>query len=63
MYEKEHYIQGEYWGGFTRHNTLYRRTFDLEGTLLGDDFLIENHAIMMYDPMLPGNSPESLPAS
>lgn len=63
VYEKEHYIQGEYWGGFTRHNTLYRRTFDLEGTLLGDDFLIENHAIMMYDPMLPGNSPESLPAS
>lgn len=63
VYEKEHHIQGEYWGGFTRHNTLYRRTFDLEGTLLGDDFLIENHAIMMYDPMLPGNGPESLPAS
>ena len=23
VYEKEHEIRGEYWGGFTRHNTLF----------------------------------------
>ena len=53
VYEKEHHFQGEYWGGYTRHNALYRRVFDLEGTQVGDEFLCENHAVMMYSPMLP----------
>ena len=53
VYEKEHYFQWEYWGGYTRHNALYRRVFDLKGVLLGDEFVCENHALMMYSPMLP----------
>ena len=53
VYEKEHYFQGEYWGGYTRHNALYRRVLDLKGVLLGDEFVCENHALMMYSPMLP----------
>jgi len=59
VYEKEHYIQGEYWGGFTRHNTLYRRCYTRTGELLADEYVVENHAMMMYDPMLPGNTPET----
>ncbi|MCI6255405.1 MAG: VanW family protein [Clostridiales bacterium] len=53
VYEKEHAIQGEYWGGYTRHNSPFRRVFDQAGNQVGDEFITENHAIMMYDPMLP----------
>ena len=52
VYEKEHFIQSEYWGGHTRHNLLYRRKIDLDGSVVDDEFVIENHAIMMYSPLL-----------
>ena len=57
VYEKEHEIRGEYWGGFTRHNTIFRRVFDLGGTELADEFITENHAVMMYNPMLEETAP------
>ena len=53
VYEKEHIMQPEYWGGYTRHNLLYRRKYDLNGAIVDDEFVIENHAIMMYEPFLP----------
>ena len=52
VYEKEHRFQGEYWGGYTRHNVLFRRVFDMEGVPVGEELVCENHAIMMYSPML-----------
>jgi len=52
VYEKEHLIQSEYWGGYTRHNVIYRKIYDLEGTILEDKFVAENHAIMMYAPLI-----------
>jgi len=54
VYEKAHLIQSEYWGGYTRHNLIYRRVYDLDGAIVGDEFVAENHAIMMYAPLLPG---------
>lgn len=60
VYEKEHYMQGEYWGGYTRHNKIHRRVYSLAGELVGDEFITENHAIMMYNPMLPENTPQSV---
>lgn len=53
VYEKEHYITHEWWGGYIRHNTIYRKVSSLDGQVLGDVLVSENHAIMMYDPMLP----------
>lgn len=50
IYEKAHLIQPESWGGYTRHNHLHRRIYDMDGLLIGDEFLAENHAIMMYPP-------------
>lgn len=50
--EKDHVMKSEWWGGFSRHNALYRRSFDLNGTFLGEEFLVENHAMMMYEPFL-----------
>ena len=55
VYEKEHFIRQEYWGGYTRHNTLYRTCLSLDGTLLHEEYLTENHAIMMYAPLLPAH--------
>lgn len=52
VYEKEHVMQPEYWGGYTRHNVLYRQRYDLQNNLLCDEYVVENHAIMMYAPYL-----------
>lgn len=52
VYEKEHWITHEPWGGYVRHNRIHRAVFNLEGEWLGDEFVAENHAIMMYEPML-----------
>ena len=40
------------WGGYVRHNALYRRVYDLQGRLLEEQFLFTNDAIMMYSPLL-----------
>ncbi len=62
VYQKEHWITSEGRGIYLRHNTLYRKTFAI-GTdekkeeLISDTKITENHAIMMYEPLLPeGNS-------
>ena len=52
-YEKEHLIQAACWGGYTRHNLIFRRKYDIGGALIDDEFVTENHAIMMYSPLLP----------
>ncbi len=52
--EKNHAIRPEWWGGYSRHNELWRKRFEIEGGLFkGEEFLTENHAIMMYEPLLP----------
>ncbi|SHI20622.1 vancomycin resistance protein VanW [Sporobacter termitidis DSM 10068] len=50
--EKNHSFSSEYWGGFSRHNQLYRRTYDLAGHFIREDFITENHALMMYPPFI-----------
>lgn len=52
VYEKEHWITPEPWGGYVRHNVIHRKVYTLDGELLDDEFVAENHAIMMYEPML-----------
>ncbi|MCL2527322.1 MAG: VanW family protein [Defluviitaleaceae bacterium] len=52
VYEKEHFMRSEYWGGYTRHNTIYRRKYNQEGNQTADEPVVENHAIMMYAPFL-----------
>lgn len=52
VYEKKHWITHEYWGGYVRHNILYRQVYDLQGELINDEYITENHAIMMYQPFL-----------
>lgn len=53
IYEADHVIKSEWWGGYTRSNILRRRIFDAEGYEVADEFICANRAIMMYAPVLP----------
>jgi vancomycin resistance protein VanW len=52
VYESEHVIKYEFWGRYTRNNVIRRKKFAVGGELLGDEFLVENRAIMMYSPFI-----------
>ena len=54
--ERDHEMRGEYWGGFSRHNKLYHIVTDIEGELIREEFIVENHALMMYSPFLADNT-------
>lgn len=51
VFEKEHSITHEFWGGYVRHNSLYREIYDKNSSVT-EEFITENHAIMMYQPFL-----------
>jgi vancomycin resistance protein VanW len=50
--EKEHVIRHEPWGGYSRHNRLLRQTFDDQHQLLKEEWVAENHALLMYQPFI-----------
>ncbi|WP_128895809.1 VanW family protein [Longirhabdus pacifica] len=52
VYEKDHKITMEPWGGYVRHNQIYRKVYTVQGDCIDDEFVTENHAMMMYEPML-----------
>lgn len=52
VYEKEHRITLETWGGYIRHNRIHRKVFNINYEQIDDEFITENHAIMMYNPLL-----------
>lgn len=52
VYEAEHEMRLEPWGGYSRHNVLHRRVLTPQGDLVRDEYVTENHAIMMYEPLL-----------
>ncbi len=56
IHERNHEMRNEFWGGYSRHNELYRQIFDLEGRFVSEEFITENHAIMMYPPFLSDGS-------
>lgn len=52
IYEKEHKISHEYWGAYLRHNLIFRKVFNRQKQLIEDEYITENHALMMYEPFL-----------
>ncbi len=52
VYEKEHYMTRELFGKYSRHNILYRRLYNELGTEIGEEYITENHALMMYEPFI-----------
>lgn len=62
VYQKEHHISCEGAGLYVRHNTLFRKHFSVysgERTLISDDKIAENHALMMYEPLLETSDEQS----
>lgn len=56
--ERGHMMRHEWWGGYSRHNELWRIRRDAEtGGEIGEEFLTENHAVMMYQPFLESPAP------
>lgn len=56
--ERQHEMRGEYWGGFSRHNQLYRIVQDMDRNFIKEELVVENHALMMYSPFLSENQSE-----
>lgn len=53
IFEKDHEIKSEWWGGYSRNNKIFRKVINLNTNEEGEDeFITENHAIMMYNPFL-----------
>ncbi len=52
VYEKNHKITLESWGGYLRYNTIFRKVFNIKNELIADEYLLENNALMMYQPFL-----------
>ena len=58
--EKNHQFKSEYWGGFSRHNELYRKRYTITGEFIDEEYITENHALMMYSPFLETSSDVSM---
>mgnify|MGYP000100222566 FL=1 len=52
VYEADHWFSRTWWGANTRHNRIARRIYRPDGTLCRDELVVENHAVMLYDPCL-----------
>lgn len=52
VYEQDHKITHEHWGSYVRHNTIYCKVFNGQNELIEDKYITENHALMMYNPLL-----------
>ncbi len=50
--ERNHKMVGEWFGGYSRHNELYKQTFDLNNNFICEKLVAENHAMMMYEPFI-----------
>lgn len=50
--EKNHTMSAEYWGGYSRHNELYKQKLNLQDEVLEEELIVKNSAIMMYSPFL-----------
>ena len=52
IYETDHLIKHQWWGGYTRHNKIWKRIFNLENNEIQEELVTENNAIMMYNPLI-----------
>lgn len=55
VFQKEHWITMEGQGIYIRHNTIWRTCTNLSTKESFDEFVTENHALMMYRPFLEDN--------
>ncbi|MBO7608172.1 MAG: VanW family protein [Paludibacteraceae bacterium] len=52
IFETDHRFEFQPWGGYTRHNRIWKRITNLSTNETQEILVAENNAIMMYNPML-----------
>lgn len=52
VYETDHLIKIQWWGGYTRHNKIWKRRVNKIDGSQAEELVTENQAIMMYNPLL-----------
>lgn len=52
VYETDHLFQHQWWGGYTRHNKIWKSIYDKSTGLTTEELVSENNAIMMYNPLI-----------
>lgn len=52
VYESDHCITQQSWGGYTRHNRIWRKVTNQKTGEVNHELVAENNAIMMYNPLL-----------
>lgn len=52
IYETDHLFRQQWWGGYTRHNKIWKRITTLVDNGITEEIVAENNAIMMYSPLL-----------
>jgi len=52
VFETDHLIKLQPWSGYTRHNRIWQRKIDRLDGLHTETLVAENHAVMMYNPLL-----------
>lgn len=52
--ERNHIMSQQIWGGYTRHNQIFKIETQPNGQIT-EDLLVENHALMMYNPFIEEN--------
>lgn len=50
--ERNHLFKQQWWGGYTRHNEIWRRITHKISDEIKEELVTENHAIMMYNPLI-----------
>ncbi len=52
IYEKDHKIESDYRDGYIRNNKIFRKIINIKNNEEREELVTENHAIMMYNPLL-----------
>ena len=52
VFETDPSIRQQWWGGYTRHNKIWRKVRHKATKEETTELIAENHAIMMYNPYL-----------
>jgi len=53
VFEKDHEIRGEWFGGYSRNNKIFRKVIDKKTNKeIKEEFITKNNALMMYNPLL-----------
>lgn len=52
IYETDHRFNRQWWGGYTRHNKIWKKITSLTDNITTEELVAENNAIMMYSPFL-----------